>query len=119
MALLRVAVTVVPLPLVRVAVTVAAPSAVTLPVDAVKVALAEFAGTVTDAGTIRLALLDAKPTVVPPFGAALERVTVQVVAPLDAKVDPAHCNDVKFTGSWRDKLAEPEDPFSEALTVPL
>src|SRR4029077_4817244 len=67
------------------AVTVALALDVTVPVIAVKLAVVEFAGTVTEAGTVRVALLDERPTMVFPLRAALDSVTVQVVLALDAR----------------------------------
>jgi hypothetical protein len=50
-----------------------------VPTVAVKVAEVLFAGTVTDTGIVRAALLLESPTVLPPVGAAWVRVAVQVV----------------------------------------
>jgi hypothetical protein len=83
----------------RVAVIAAEALAVTLLVDAVNVVFVELAGTVTEAGTVRDALFDDKPTAVAPERAAFDRVTVQVVLPLDTKLDAAHCRDDRLTGA--------------------
>jgi hypothetical protein len=83
----------------RDAVMMAEALAVTLPVNALKVVVVELAGTVTEAGTVTAALFDDKPIAVSPERAAFDRVTVQVVPPLDAKVDPEHCSVDRLTGA--------------------
>jgi len=52
---------------------------VMVPVVALKVADVAAAATVTDAGTVRLALELERPTLAPPVGAAWVRVIVQVL----------------------------------------
>ena len=74
----------------RVAVTVAVSLVAMVPAVAVKLAEVELAGTVTEAGTVRVALLEDKETVVAPVVAAFERVTVQVLLALDARVEGMH-----------------------------
>jgi hypothetical protein len=54
---------------------------------------------VAEAGTVRDALFDDKPTAVAPERAAFDRVTVQVAFPFDAKVDAVHCTDERLTGA--------------------
>jgi hypothetical protein len=114
--------------LFSVAVMLADALLVTLPVDAVKVALVELAGTVTEVGTVRAALLDDKGTVTPPTGAALVRVTVQVVFALEPRLEAVHCRDETLTGAWRLMLvvavavallgvAAPVAPFRLAVMV--
>jgi hypothetical protein len=100
-----------------VAVMVAGPLVVTLPVDAVKVAVVELAGTVIDGGTVNAALLDDKPTAVLPDRAAFDRVKVQVVLALDAKVETVHCRDERLTAAWRPILALAEAPLSVAMML--
>jgi len=56
------------------------------PAVAVKFADVEFAGTDTDAGTVRAAALLERVTVAPPAGAAFDNVTVQELAPLGFKL---------------------------------
>ena len=56
----------------------------TVPAVALKFAVVAPAVTVTDAGTVRAALFDESPTEDPPVNAARDRVTVQVVVPLEA-----------------------------------
>ena len=56
----------------------------TVPAVALKFAVVAPAITVTDAGTVRAALFEESPTDAPPANAARDRVTVQVVVPLEA-----------------------------------
>ena len=56
----------------------------TVPAVAAKFAVVAPAATVTDAGTVSAALFDESPTEDPPVEAARDRVTVQVVVPLEA-----------------------------------
>jgi hypothetical protein len=60
-------------------------SAVSVPADALNVPFVAPAATVTDAGTVSCALLVLRFTVVPPDGAAADKVTVQVVFALDRR----------------------------------
>jgi hypothetical protein len=69
-----------------VAVTVTGVVAETVPAVAVKAAVALAAATVTEAGTVRTALLPERATSSPPAGATLFRVKVQVVAAPDETV---------------------------------
>src|SRR5262249_5530809 len=61
------------------AVITAVEAAENAPVEALNVAVAAFAGTVTDAGTVNAAELSDRLTTAPFAGAALESVTVHVV----------------------------------------
>lgn len=72
------------------AVTVAVEEEAIVPAVAEK--LAEFApaATVTEGGTVSTAEFEARVTTRPPNGAALLRVTVQLVAPPEVKADAAH-----------------------------
>jgi hypothetical protein len=64
----------------------------TVPAVAMKVALVAPAESVTEAGTVRLALLSDSVTAAPSVGAAFDRVTVQLaVAPETTDVGE-HCN---------------------------
>jgi hypothetical protein len=85
--------------LFRVAVMMAEELLVTLPVDAVKVAVVELWRTFTEVGTVKLALLDDRATVVPPFGATFDSVTVQEVLEFEAKLDEAHWRDDRLVGA--------------------
>jgi hypothetical protein len=82
-----VAVEVAPL---TVAVMVAPPLLEIVPAVAVNVPVVELAATVTEAGMVRLALLDDRDTVVPPVGAALDKVTVHVLVALEVRVLGEH-----------------------------
>lgn len=73
-----------------VAVTVALPFAEIVPAVAVNVPAVELAAMVTDAGTVREELLDARETVVLPLRAALASVTVQVLVALEARLLGEH-----------------------------
>ena len=66
----------------------------------VKVAVVDDAGTVIDTGTVRVevALLESA-TLVPPLGAALDRVTVQVVEEEAARLVLAQLREVKVTAA--------------------
>ena len=82
-----------------VAVIVALPLAAIVPAVALKLAVVAVAGTVTEAGTVRFALLDDNVTVVPPVGAAFDRVTVQVVLAFEARLEAVHVSEDKLTGA--------------------
>ena len=60
--------------------------ALSLPVLTLNVAVVPFAGTATEAGAVRAALLLVKATLAPPAGAAVVRVTVQRLVALDPMV---------------------------------
>ena len=72
------------------AVTTALSLVVIVPAVAVKVAEVEPAETATDAGTLRRVLLEERPTLDPPAGAAVDRVTVQVLLPPEPSVAGLH-----------------------------
>ena len=75
----------------RAAVMTALCEVVIVVADAVKVAEAALAGTVKVPGTVnRDGRLLERETAMPPAGAALDRVTVQVVLALEASVAAAH-----------------------------
>jgi hypothetical protein len=66
---------------------------------AVKVALEEFSGIVTLAGTGREGRLELKPTTTGPLVAAALRPTVHVVAPPEDREVGVHTREVKVTGA--------------------
>ncbi|MBL0160911.1 MAG: hypothetical protein IPP47_28075 [Bryobacterales bacterium] len=101
----------------RVAVTTAAPSAVTVPAVAVKVAVATPAATVTEAGTVRAALLSESVTSNPPVGAIFLRVTVQMAAAPDASEAGAQVRVDGTIGATRVNVEVAEEPFSAAVTT--
>ena len=74
----------------RVAVTVAVPLEARVPVVAVKVAVVELVATVTEADTARDALFEDRETEVAAVNEALERVTVQELVALEARVVGEH-----------------------------
>jgi hypothetical protein len=103
--------------LFRVAVSTAVLSAVTVPTDAVKLALDAPASTVTDAGIVAMALSSAKVTTVPPVGAAPVSATVHVADPPEFRVAGVQVRElrVKVIVSWID--ADWELPFNAAVTI--
>ena len=72
-----------------VAVMVALPLLEIVPAVAVNVPVVELTATVTEAGTVKLAL-DDRDTVVPPVGATFDNVTVHVLVTLEARVVGEH-----------------------------
>jgi hypothetical protein len=92
---------------------------VTVPAVAAKVAEVAPAATVTFAGTVRaVALLD-KPTLVPPVGAALEMLTVQVAVPLEGRVVGAQARDDTPIAADNETVAVVEDAPNAAVTTAL
>jgi len=89
------------------------------PVLAVNVAEVAFAGTVTEGGTVSTdgALFERVTTLVPAVD--LERVTVQVVLALGARLPAAHCRDETVGRVVRDRLAIADGPCNVAVTVAL
>src|SRR5438094_2917377 len=81
-----------------------------------KVAVVAVAATDTEAGTVRapIALLDSA-TVAPPAGAALDRVTVQVVVDDAARLVLAHCSKDTVIGAVTVIVIGWLDPFSAAV----
>ena len=64
--------------------------------------------TVTDAGTVRVALVLARVTVAPPVGAGCVRVTVQVLEEFDPRLAGLQANDDTSTDATRLTLAVAE-----------
>ena len=84
----------------------------------------EAAATVTEAGTVKAALLVlASVTLAPPAGAAFESVTVQVVEAFDARLAAAHCSEETEIVDVSDRVTDCEDPLAcedplrDAVTV--
>jgi len=71
---------------------------------------------VTEAGTVRLALLSERLTAVL-LEAALERVTVQVAELLEARVEGEQAREVSVAGEERVMEAVRETPLRVAVTV--
>ena len=91
----------------------------TAPAVAVKVAVVAEAETVTEGGTVtaEVALLE-RATEDPPEGAALDRVTVQVVEEEAARVVLVHSREAgAAAGATSDKFAVALDPFQVAIVV--
>ena len=83
----------------RDALMVALPLDVIAAVVAVKVAEVELAGTLTDAGTVRVVLLEDKATAVAVVRDALETVIVHEVLAFETKLVAAHCKEDRLTGA--------------------
>ncbi|MCX6634225.1 MAG: hypothetical protein NT090_03940, partial [Acidobacteria bacterium] len=90
--------------------------AVTGPAVALKVALVEPAGTVTEAGTVRATLLALKVTANPLAGAALVRLTVQVLNAPEFTVEGEQASADKTAGATRVRLAVFDPPFRVAVS---
>jgi hypothetical protein len=91
-----------------VAVTVAVWLAETVPLVALKVAVADPAATVTDAGTVSAAALLDSVTLAPPAGAAWFNVTVHVLVELDPRLVGLQLSEETCTGAVRLMLAVAE-----------
>jgi predicted deacylase len=85
----------------RPAVSTAVPSAATWDAETANVALEAPATTLTDAGVVTTALSSANTTRLPPAGAALFSVTVQVAVAPEAKLAGAHTSDVTCATALR------------------
>ena len=87
---------------------------------ALKVVVAEPAGIViVDTGTGSSALLLDRETTVPPAGAALLRVTVQVVPAPEVRLVGLHVSEVSVNGDARLIEAVCETPLRVAVRVAL
>jgi hypothetical protein len=84
-----------------VAVTVALELLLMAPVVAVKVADVAAAATVTEAGTVNVALEFVRVTLAPPVGAGWVRVTVQVLEELAPILDGLQVSDETSTDAAR------------------
>ena len=103
----------------RVAVIVALPFDTMVPAVAAKVAEVEFAGTDTEAGTVRAPLLDDSPTVLPPVGATLDSATVHVLYEAEAKVDGLQDKENTVSGDCRLMLEVTDPPVRVAVIEPM
>ena len=91
-----------------------------VPAVAVKLPVLLEAATATEAGTAREELLLESATVVPPLGAALERVTVHELPAPDASVVGLQAREeIVITGATRLTDALAVVPLREAVTVAL
>ena len=100
----------------RVAVITAEPLAVSVPAEAEKVAADCPLATVTEAGTVRLALLSERLTAVL-LETALERFTVHVAEPLELRVEGEQAREVRVASVARVMVAVRETPLRVAVTV--
>jgi hypothetical protein len=93
---------------------------VTAAAVAVNVAVVAEAATVTEAGTVNAddRLLE-RVTVEPPEGAALERVTVQVVLEEADRAVVAHASAAGVTGATSAMLAVLVTPIKVPVTTPV
>ena len=80
-------------------------------VVALNVAEVAAAAIVTEDGTLRVELLFDRVTLVPPLGAACDRVTVQVLDPFDPRLVGLHTSDEMRTVVTRLTLAVAELPL--------
>jgi hypothetical protein len=106
----------------RLAVKAAVWLAAIFPAVAVNVVEVAFAGTVTvAAGTGSMLLLLARPTAVPPFGAALFNVIVQLVTAPEFRLAGLHASEDSVSGwdATRLMVAVREAPFRLAVKVAL
>jgi hypothetical protein len=90
---------------------------VTAAAEAVKVALKAPAGTTTAAGTVTLALLLERTTLVPPAGAALVKVTVHVDVPEALIVAGEQLTELDWTVTVKVIVLDFVIPLIAALTV--
>jgi hypothetical protein len=86
------------------------------PAVAVKLAVLAPAATVTEAGTVSTALLLAMDTELPPEGAALLRVTVQLLPLPEATEAGLHCSAETRAGASSETVALLEAPLSVAVS---
>jgi hypothetical protein len=86
--------------------------------EAMKTPDAAPAGTVKIAGTVRSdgRLLE-RETATPGSGATFERVIVQVVAALEARLAAAHFRPERVTEAARESVVVADEPFNAAVTV--
>jgi hypothetical protein len=92
---------------------------VIVPAVAVKFAVMEFAGTATEAGTVSSVLFDDSDTVVLPFAAEFDKVTVQALVAPDVNVGGEHWTDDRLTGACKLMVAVEVEPLSVAVMVAL
>ena len=75
--------------------------------------------TVTEVGTVRLALSSEIATTLPLADATFERVTVQVVLAFAVKAVAVHWSEESTTGATSERVAVLETPAREAVMVAL
>ena len=96
--------------------TFAVPSAVRVPVVALKLAgdpepTLSAEPTLSVAGTVRAALSLPSMTVMPPLGADFDNVTVQVLLPLDPRLEGVQATEETSTGATRLIVVRAEEPL--------
>ena len=82
-----------------------------------KVAEVAPAATVTEAGTVRAALSSERETALPPVGAALVRVTVQVLEAPAARLVGVQAREERAVEATREREAVRDTPPKEAVMV--
>jgi hypothetical protein len=90
--------------------------AVTELAEAGSEALVAPAGTVTEVGTVSAVPFALTVITIPPAGAALVRLTVQVVEVPESTVEGEQATEDRTAGAIRVRAADLELPFNEALT---
>ena len=103
----------------KVAVIIAEAEEVMTVVLAVNAALVVAAATVTDAGTVKIPLLEERETVVAPDGALPDNAIVQVVLAFEARLDAAHCSEDSVKGACKLMVVVAEPPLRVAVMVAL
>ena len=103
----------------RVAVRVAEVVLATVPAVAVKLAVVEFWGTTTLAGTVTEPEEEPRVTVEPPAGAAVERVTVQAAWAPEARVVGVQLRAETTAGAFKATVAVEEEAPRVAVTTAL
>jgi hypothetical protein len=86
-------------------------------VVALNVAVVAAAATVTDAGTVKAALLSEIAIAAPPVGAALLSVTVQVLEAFGPRLVGLHASEETTTDGDRVMVAVAELPLYVAVTI--
>jgi len=92
-----------------------------VPAVTAKVAEVADAATVTETGTVNVALPAERATAVPPAGAAWFKVTVQVLALPEDRLEGLHCREVRAIGEIKVKVVVrellPIEPVITAVCV--
>jgi hypothetical protein len=88
-----------------------------VPTVAVKMPETLPAGTVTGVATRRAKLLALRATAVPPEGAALERVTAQVLLVAEWRLVGLHVSEASWIGATKERDADAGEALYVAVTV--
>jgi len=86
-------------------------------VVALKLAVVAPAATLTEAGVVNTVLLSERATLTPPVGAALVRVTVQLLEALGPRLLGVQASEETITGATRLTLALAELLLNVAVTL--